>query len=307
MIFLDGVGLGDDDPSINPFAIADTPTLLQLSNGKHWLRTTGRQESERAIFIPTDPRLGVPGRPQSATGQATILTGRNVPQLIGEHYGPKPNPAIREILAEDNFFKQVVAHGKIAALIEAYPPRWHAAINRGKALRSSYQQAAFEAGLPIFGEDKIYSGEALAVDWTGEGWHTELGYDDTPIYTPREGGIKMVEISRLYDFAFFSHWMTDVIGHRGDMKDAVNVLELFDAVMAGALEAWDDDEGLMIITSDHGNIEEIGNRKHTENDIPTVVIGSEKVAFAEGLKDLSDYVPRMAQILLPNRTDSSPL
>jgi len=174
-------------------------------------------------------------------------------------------------------------------------------------LRSSYQQAAFEAGLPIFGEDKIYSGEALAVDWTGEGWHTELGYDDTPIYTPREGGIKMVEISRLYDFAFFSHWMTDVIGHRGDMKDAVNVLELFDAVMAGALEAWDDDEGLMIITSDHGNIEEIGNRKHTENDIPTVVIGSEKVAFAEGLKDLSDYVPRMAQILLPNRTDSSPL
>jgi hypothetical protein len=297
MIFLDGVGLGDDDPAVNPFAAANTPTLNSLANDQRWLRSTGRQESQRAVLIPTDPRLGVPGRPQSATGQAAILTGRNVPRIIGEHYGPKPNATIRELLAEDNFFKQVVAHGKTAALIEAYPPRWHQAINRGKALRSSYQQATHEAGLPIFGEDSIYSGDALAVDWTGEGWRTDLGYDDTPVFTPHEAGIKMVEISRRYDFAFFSHWLTDVIGHKGSIEDAVRILELFDSVMAGALDAWDDDEGLMIVTSDHGNIEEIGNRKHTENDIPTVVIGSKKLTFADGLNDLTDYVPRMAQAL----------
>lgn len=297
MIFLDGIGLGADDPSTNPFAAANTPTLRQLANGHRWLASTGRQKSDRALFLPTDPRMGVSGRPQSGSGQAAILTGLNIPRLIGEHYGPKPNKAIRDLLAEDNFFKQTVAHGKQAALLEAYPPRWHRGVNSGKSLRSSYQQAAYDAGLPIFDERAIYAGEALAVDWTGEGWRTQLGYSDTPVYTRHEAGHKLVELSRCYDFAFFSHWMTDVIGHRGTLEEGVAVLELFDGVMAGVLEAWNDTEGVIIITSDHGNMEDIGNRKHTENDVPTVIIGDQKMLFADEFSTLADFVPRMAKLL----------
>jgi hypothetical protein len=241
--------------------------------------------------------MGVAGRPQSASGQATIITGRNIPQIIGEHYGPKPNAAVRALLAEDNFFKQVVAHGKTAALINAYPPRLHQAIARGKVLRSSYQQALHEAGLPMFGEETLYSGDALSSDWTGEGWRGELGYSDTPVYTPHDAGIRMVEIARRYDFAFFSHWYTDIIGHRGPLETGVRLLELFDTVMAGALNVWDDNEGLIVVTSDHGNMEEIGNRRHTENDVPTLIIGSQKAAFADGLTTLADLVPRMAALL----------
>ncbi len=297
LIFLDGIGLGDDDPAVNPFAVAHMPTLTALTNGKRWLRGIGREESARAIFVPTDPRMGVPGRPQSASGQASIITGRNVPQLIGEHYGPKPNPAIREILAKDNFFKQVVAHGKTAALMNAYPPQLHRGIKRGKILRSSYQQALHEAGLPMFGEETIYSGDALSSDWTGQGWREYLGYEDTPVYPPAEAGARMVRLSRRYDFAFFSHWFTDIVGHRGPFEDGVRLLELFDAVMAGALDEWADDEGLMLVTSDHGNMEEIGDRRHTENDVPTLIIGGRKAEFAEGLHSLSDLVPRMAHFL----------
>src|SRR5664279_2447477 len=134
MIFIDGIGLGDDDPAVNPFVAANLPTLNGLTNGKRWVRGIGREASARAILVPTDPRMGIPGRPQSASGQAAILTGRNVPQLIGEHYGPRPNAPIRALIAEDNFFKQVVAHGMKAALLEAYPPRFHAGINSGKRL-----------------------------------------------------------------------------------------------------------------------------------------------------------------------------
>jgi 2,3-bisphosphoglycerate-independent phosphoglycerate mutase len=143
----------------------------------------------------------------------------------------------------------------------------------------------------------LYSGDALSEDWTGRGWRTYLGYADTPVYTPHEAGKRMVEISRRYNFAFFSHWMTDTIGHRGTLGDAVAVLELFDAVMAGALETWDDAEGLIIVTSDHGNMEEIGSRKHTENDVPTLIIGDKKHEFAAGLSDLTGLVPRMAALL----------
>jgi 2,3-bisphosphoglycerate-independent phosphoglycerate mutase len=301
LIFLDGIGLGDDDPTKNPFAAANTPILNELANGHRWLRGVGKQVSDRAIFLPTDPRMGIPGKPQSASGQAAILTGRNIPQLIGEHYGPRPNPAIRALLAEDNFFKQVVANDMSAALIEAYPPRFHETINSGKRLRSSYQQALHEAGLPLFGEESIYSGDALAVDWTGEGWRTHLGYTDTPIYAPQEAGKRMVEISRRYHFAFFSHWMTDTIGHRGTVEDGTHALELFDGVMAGALAEWNDSEGLMIITSDHGNMEDISHTKHTENDVPTVVFGEGKEAFAEDLTTLADLVPRMGTFLFNQR------
>ncbi len=297
LIFLDGIGLGDDDPLSNPFSLATTPTLLTLSNGKRWVRNTGLQVSERAIFVPTDASGGIPGRPQSASGQAMILTGRNVPALIGEHYGPRPNPPIRAILAQDNFFKQVVAHGMTAALLEAYPPRFHEAITSGKRLRSSYQQALFEAGLPLFDERMIYSGDALAVDWTGEGWRSELGYTDSPIYDRHTAGVKMVELSRRYAFSFFSHWMTDILGHRGTVDDGARVLELFDGVMAGALDVWDDDEGLIVITSDHGNLEDVRHTKHTENTVPTVVIGHGKEQFADGLTSLADIVPRMASYL----------
>jgi 2,3-bisphosphoglycerate-independent phosphoglycerate mutase len=297
-IFLDGIGLGEDDTLTNPFAVAHTPTLHTLSNGLRWLCETGYQESSRAVFIPTDAQLSVPGRPQSGTSQAAILTGKNVPQMIGRHYGPKPDLATRALLAEDNFFKQVIARGKTAALINAYPQGLLNSIGRGKTLRSSIQQGAHEAGLPMFDVEKLYRGEALSEDWTGDGWREHLGYKDTPLYTPQEAGRKMVEIARNYDFAFCSHWLTDTIGHRGTLEEAVAMLERFDGVMEGVLERWDDDEGIIIITSDHGNMEEIGNRHHTENLVPTVVIGSKRHEFAEGFTNLLDLVPRMSKLLL---------
>ncbi|MEZ4667483.1 MAG: hypothetical protein R3E39_06135 [Anaerolineae bacterium] len=297
MIFLDGIGLGHDDPAINPFATAYMPTLIGLTNGKRWLQDTGRQITERSVFIPTDPRLGVAGRPQSGTGQATILTGRNIPQIIGEHYGPKPNAETRKLLAEDNFFKQVTASGKKAALLDAYPPGLHHDIDRGKTLRSSIQQAAHESGQKLFGMDELINKKALTPEWTGESWRRYLKLDTTPVYTPQEAGKLMVEISRNYDFAFHSHWMTDMVGHRGPLERGVELLELFDGVMAGVLNTWDDDEGLVIITSDHGNMEDIGSRNHTENDIPTVIIGKESLNFARDFNNLTDYVPRMAKFL----------
>ena len=93
-LFLDGVGLGPADPATNPFAVAHIPNLVGLLGGARPLAGLERAETQRAIFIPTDASLGVPGPPQSATGQAAILTGLNVPALVGGHWGPKPNEAV---------------------------------------------------------------------------------------------------------------------------------------------------------------------------------------------------------------------
>ncbi|MBN1681235.1 MAG: peptidase [Anaerolineae bacterium] len=305
LIFLDGIGLGDDDPAINPFAAAHTPTLNALAGGRRWLRDTPRTDTGRALFIPTDPRLGVPGRPQSATGQAAILTGRNVPAAIGEHYGPRPNPPVRAILNEDNLFKQVVAHGGSAALINAYPPRFFEAVERGKRLPSSIQQAVLSAGLRLFTEDDIYSGAAMSPDWTGDGWRSDLGYTDTPVYGRAEAGAHLAGLSQQRTLTFFSHWVTDTIGHRGPFESGIALLELFDGVMAGLLDAWNDEHGLIVITSDHGNMEDLSTRHHTENDVPTVVIGAARHLFADGLHDLTGITPGVLRVL--NGLNSRPV
>ncbi len=297
LIFLDGIGLGADDPSVNPFAAANTPTLWSLANGRKWLESTGLQSTDRAEFIPTDANLGIPGRPQSGSSQAAILTGINVPQHLGYHYGPKPDAATRALLEQTNIYKTLLAAGKRADLINAYPPRLHHDINRGKTLRSSIQHAAWAAGLPMHNVDDLLSGNAMSEEWTGNAWREFLGYPDAPLYTPEQAGRKMVELSRRLDFAFFSHWYTDIIGHRGPMPDAISLLETIDGVMRGALDAWDDDEGLMILTSDHGNFEALDHRKHTENKVPTIVIGKRRHELADGFKDLTQITPNILKIL----------
>jgi len=296
-IFLDGIGLGDDNPTLNPFAVAHTPTLNALANHQRWLRNVGIQATARGVFLALDAQLGIAGRPQSGTSQAAILTGLNVPQMLNRHYGPKPDADTRRILERDNLFMRLKRAGKSSALINAYPPRLLHDIARGKTLRSSIQHAVYAAGLPLFDKDALYAGTALSEDFTGEGWRTHLKFSDAPIYSPFAVGVKMVEIARGYDFAFFSHWLTDILGHRGTLAEGVPHLEIIDGVMAGVLSAWRDDEGLVVLTSDHGNFEDLSHGKHTENRVPAVIIGQESAAFAQGLHDLTGLAPRIADWL----------
>ncbi len=300
-LFLDGIGLGADDPAANPFAIADTPIMHSLANGKRWLAETGRQRSERAIFIPTDARLGIPGRPQSGTGQASLLTGVNVPRRIGRHYGPKPDAATRALIAERSYFKRLTERGKSASLLTAYPPGLLANFARGKTLRSSIQQAAFESGAPHFTVDDLINRRALTAEWTTESWRGHLKMQGLPPYSAREAGQLLARLARKCDFAFHSHWLTDRIGHRGTLQRGVEVLERFDQVLSGLLTEWGADDGLIVITSDHGNMEDLSTRRHTLNDVPTVVIGARAADFARGIQSLTDFVPACDRMLFGNR------
>ncbi|MDE2951597.1 MAG: hypothetical protein OXT68_12640 [Chloroflexota bacterium] len=296
-LFLDGIGLGADDPKINPFAVADLPTLHGLSNGKRWLANTEPVTGHNAVFTPTDACLGVAGRPQSGTGQASLLTGLNVPKLIGQHYGPKPNQETREIIARHSYFKSLGERGKTARLLTAYPPRLLKDFARGKTLRSSIQQAAYESGEDHFSVDDVVEKRALTAEWTTAGWQHHLGIPRLPDYSPRQAGQLLARLSRNYDFAFHSHWLTDRIGHRGPFARGVNLLETFDEVMAGALDEWRSDEGLIVVVSDHGNMEDLSTRRHTLNMVPTLVVGERAGDFAEDYKSLTDFVPACDRIL----------
>ncbi len=76
------------------------PTLIELLDGRRLLAGSAPFVGPRATLLALDATLGVQGLPQSATGQASLLTGQNVAAAIGEHYGPKPNPAVAKSLLE---------------------------------------------------------------------------------------------------------------------------------------------------------------------------------------------------------------
>jgi len=298
-IFLDGVGLGENDPAVNPFARAATPCLRSLLGGQALVRETAPFENDFAALLALDPNLGVTGLPQSATGQAALLTGINVPAALGYHYGPKPNPAVAKYLDGATLFSKTVKAGKKAALLSAYPPRYFDGIQSGKRIHSAIPLACVNAGLRLFDQDDYKAGKALAADFTGQGWRDILRLHDAPLYAPREAGRKLAEIASAYDFSLFEYWASDYAGHQQDMESAVNQLERLDGVLQGLLENWKREEGLILLTSDHGNMEDLSTRRHTAAAAPLLIFGERNLRreFQKGVHDLTGIAPSIARIL----------
>lgn len=299
-IFLDGVGLGADDPETNPFARVPMPTLEGLLGGHKLLDGIAPFVGEHASLYALDAGLGVDGLPQSATGQAVLLTGTNVPAEIGEHYGPKPNPAVAGHIHNGTLFSRFVAAGRSAALLNAYPPRYFHGVDSGKRLYSSIPLAVTSAGLPLFTKEDLFAGRALSADFTGEGWIEMLGFPEAPVLTPEAAGRQLAALGRAYDFSFFEYWASDYAGHKQDMPWAIRQLTVLDDVLRGLVAAWDDPESLVLITSDHGNMEDLSTRRHTAAHVPGLLIGSReaRLAFGSGLHDLADVAPAIWRFVM---------
>jgi hypothetical protein len=291
IFFMDGVGMGSADPEINPFVTARMTHLTALLGEGWYLQGQPPRTAVRASLVPTDTTLDMPGLPQSATGQATILTGRNVPSLAGEHYGPKPNRKVMAILAEGTLFAEVISAGGRAALLTPYPERYFEAIASGRRLLSAVPLAASNAGLPLHTADDLRNGDAVSPDFTNDGWRDHLGYEDMPLLSLERAGRRIAALARRSQFSFFEHWPSDRLGHRGTLAEARAHLERIDAVLGGTFADWQDTTGLLIITSDHGNIEAKDRRQHTANPAPTILLGAGHGELAPQIADLTDIAP----------------
>ena len=297
-LFLDGIGLGEDNLEANPFSQAHMPNLQRLLDGRSLLKESAPFHGERASLVAVDPSVGVSGLPQSATGQAMLMTGKNIPAELGYHYGPKPNPAVAAYLKDGTLFSDFIEAGKKAVLLNAYPPRYFDGVNSGKRLYSSIPLSVTSAGIPLFRHEDLFEGRAMSADFTGEGWRTMLGFIDAPVMEPTQAGQKLGALAREYDFSLFEYWASDYAGHGQEMDTAVRLMETFDEVLGGLVEIWED--GLILVTSDHGNMEDLSTRKHTAADVPALVIGN-KIArneFTSELKDLTDVAPAIRKAVL---------
>jgi 2,3-bisphosphoglycerate-independent phosphoglycerate mutase len=277
LFFLDGVGLGSGNPQINPFAQQPMPALSHLLGNRRLSAETFTpqpQHSERASWLGLDACMGIPGIPQSATGQAALLTGLNIPSLVGGHYGPKPSPEIISLVKNGNLLKTLHLEGHSSTLLNAYPPRYFETLRSGYRLPGVIAMTAIQAGISLKTIHDLQAGRAISADFTGKGWLDQLKIADIPVITPNTAGVRMAQLSSAYSFSIFDYWVSDIAGHHQDMQAACSFLATLDDVLAGLVHTWADEDGLILITSDHGNLEDLSSRRHTTNPVPLIMIGA---------------------------------
>ena len=297
LVFLDGVGIGAEDPAANPFAVARLPRLRGLLGGRLPVREHldgGYVEGAGAVLVAADATLGVPGRPQSGTGQTALLTGTNAPEAFGRHFGSWVPTGLREMLAAENLLSRAVRAGRSAAFANAYPVHRfgiEAFVGRRPA---APPLAAHAAGLLGRDRDELRAGRAVASSITNERWRSELRAD-IPSVTAEEAGRNLARIAAEHELTLFAHYDTDAAGHLGEMAPAVAALERVDAFLGGIADALPGD-ALLLVASDHGNVEDV-TTGHTLNPVPVIAAGRGREAVAGRVRDLTDVTPALLDLL----------
>lgn len=299
LIFLDGVGVGPADPRSNPFMHAVLPTLRRLLDNALPVQQRSPLVGETASLIPLDATLGVPGLPQSGTGQTALLTGINAPKKRGGHHGPYPDEPTRALLQEWSLFKRLTDAGYRVAFANAYPDRYHERLARGTGRASAIARAAHMAGVRLRGPDDLREGRAVSAFLTNQGWRDHLGYTDIPLISVQEAGRRLARLAEDYDFTLFEYYHTDIAGHRGVQARILEVLEEVDGFLSGVMEGMDTNEIGVLIASDHGNIEDWRTTKHTLNPALLIAVGNSGLPAwaADRMRKLTDVAPAIIELL----------
>jgi hypothetical protein len=287
LIFVDGLGIGTREPH-NPLdALREAAAPLAIFADEE------PEISHGGLLVRTDACLGVEGRPQSASGQTTILTGINAPALLGYHKQGFPNEAMREIIREHSIFLQLRRAGiEPNTFANAYTPRFFHTRPRWVSATT----VAVEAACMSFrGVEDLQRGQAVYQDFTNQ-LVIEAGFDVEP-RTPEQAAEALAALTALHRFTLYEYFITDRVGHAQDMGAALAVLTNLARFVRAVLACVDLSETTVILTSDHGNIEDLSIRNHTRNFVPTLVWGARRATVGKRVRTLADITPAIIETL----------
>lgn len=302
-LFVDGVGLGAQGRA-NPLTSTRHEALLALSGGQTWTNPFDAVTKADRVARPIDATLGVEGLPQSGTGQAALFSGIDAPRIAGRHYGPFPHTKTRTRLEEENLFRRVGAMDHLprpaAAFANAYPEIFfERRSQRDRWTVTTYCCRA--AGVPLRGWEEWQSGRAVTADLTGAAWRERLGYELDPI-SEEEAGHRLVRMSRDHPLTVFEYFLTDKAGHEQDPEWAAEILTALDRLLTGILDTIDPDRQLLVLSSDHGNLEDLNRGVHTRNPVPLLAHGPRADRFA-GVRSIREVPQAILEVL---RSGSDP-
>lgn len=286
LFFIDGLGIGARGVA-NPFdGLEDAAPLAVFQNEAPVTIYDG-------VVVPTDACLGISGRPQSASGQTTILTGINAPARLGYHKQGFPNAALLEVIREHSIFRQLRDAGIMPiTFANAYPERFFAERPRWISATTAAVEAA---ALPFRTVDDLRKGRAVFQDFTNAALIARG--EQVTERTPEEAARVLSAIVAENRFTLYEYFITDKLGHAQDLDGARSVISALALLLRTLLAALDLNRTTVILTSDHGNIEDLSTRNHTLNAVPTIIWGSARARVARRIRSLADITPAILDVL----------
>ena len=121
---------------------------------------------------------------------------------------------------------------------------------------------------------------ALTAEIVQNTWREKLNIS-IPKITTIDAAQRLYTILPNYDLVMYEYYLTDKAGHTKSHEDAETVMNPFDEFLLHILKHKKEDD-LLVITSDHGNLEDLSVKTHTRNKIPLMVfMGKEHICFIE--------------------------
>ena len=129
-------------------------------------------------------------------------------------------------------------------------------------------------------------------------------YDLKPEMSAYEVTDKVVDAinSKKYDCIILNYANPDMVGHTGNLEAAIKAIETIDECVERVVEAVEAQDGVLLITADHGNAEQMIDYKtgephtaHTTNPVPLILVGMDNAKLKQGR--LADLAPTMLDIM----------
>lgn len=297
-IFLDGVGMGGYNPETNPFSRFAKGFLAPVGGIPKSDANLPPLKSE-IHYLPTDAHMGVPGLPQSATGQTALWTGIPGPKVLDRHVSGFPTITLRKIISKYSIIKILNERGIKSDFLNCFSPIYLNHVEEKPKLVSASTLVQLASGRPLKTFEDLRMGRGFYMDLTHEIISTlgidHLKSDDSLLQKrdPKKVGENYAENFSDYGLTIYEYFITDKVGHAMDWKNAEKVIQNLEAFFEGILTKMDPKNDLLIVSSDHGNMEDLGQKNHTENPAATILYGKDADRFVENIHSLADIVPEI--------------
>ena len=303
-IFVDGCGVGLMQAQ-NPFFLAGS-RFLPFWQG-------GMCLPDGTPLTAIDATMGIPGAPQSASGQTAIFCGAQAAEIGWRHRNGYPDRFLRRIILEKNLLSLLAARGVEARYLNAYPAHeelftathvriepdgrlWFSAAfpERFKRMVSVTSCMLLASEQKPFGEKDIRAGQALYQDYSNDLLIAQgLAL---PRFSPQQAARVLHGASRRFDFILYEYFQTDVYAHRKPLQECVDLVRDLDTLVAALLESLDGRKDTLILTSDHGNLEDHALRGHSRNPVPLIAWGRHGARLRRKIKSISDVTPAILEL-----------
>ncbi len=291
-LFVDGLGIGSPG-EMNPFSDENHPykSFEFLTGGQPLTAESDEIKGYNQVYKKIDACLDVEGLPQSGTGQATLFSGENASKILGRHFGPYPHSKIRFLLEEKSIFHQIQEMNGSCYFMNAFPDLFfQRAESRNRW--SCCTLMTKSAGIHINTVEDVLEENAITAEILQDAWKDKLDIN-VPVISETQAAERVLKIARKKDFVLVEYYLTDKAGHSQDLKYAHKILERYDRFLKALLDGKDKHDTILL-TSDHGNLEDLSVKTHTFNKVPLFVYGPDVRTFYK-IRSISEVFGAISQ------------